>query len=98
MVTMQISLGFHFRIETRMEDYARFFLPYRILFTSNVVGNWKIEAFLIDIEDIERNLQPILFGFCEMESCARNFKTKLDKKRLYIKEKARKLKFARDDH
>ena len=47
-----------------MEDYARFFLPYRILFTSNVVGNWKIEAFLIDIEDIERNLQPILFGFC----------------------------------
>lgn len=31
---------------------------------SNVVGNWKIEAFLIDIEDIERNLQPILFGFC----------------------------------
>lgn len=64
MVTMQISLGFHFRIETRMEDYARFFLPYRILFTSNVVGNWKIEAFLIDIEDIERNLQAILFGFC----------------------------------
>lgn len=47
-----------------MEDYARFFLPYRILFTSNVVGNWKIEAFLIDIEDIERNLQTILFGFC----------------------------------
>lgn len=81
-----------------MEDYARFFLPYRILFTSNVVGNWKIEAFLIDIEDIERNLQPILFGFCEMENCARYFKTKLDKKRLYIKEKARKLKFARDDH
>lgn len=24
----------------------------------------EIEAFLIDIEDIERNLQAILFGFC----------------------------------
>lgn len=45
----------YFRIETRMEDYARFFFfPYQILLTSNV-RNWKIGNFSY-IEDIERNL------------------------------------------